>query len=156
MSFYPAKIQTRFDSPLNAGTVDGASAVGSSASFQCGSFVAFSLRVDPAAKAISDVSFRSNGCGYMIAAADFLADIVNGRPLSELHGLNNDDLNSKVAAEFGLFPCDRRQCVDVCINALRLYVDHFLNEHAARTASTTSIAGPSNLVHRFERHRVNT
>ncbi len=119
MPFYPPAVQKRFDSPQCVGIVNSANAEGRSASFQCGSFVAFSLRIDAESKTVSDASFRSNGCGYMIASADVLAELVMGRQLSELHGLNDGDLNSKIDNTLFSFPNERRQCVSVCIEALR-------------------------------------
>ena len=119
MSFYPPKIQQRFDSPKNSGVIACSNSAGRSASFQCGSFVAFSLRIDSDSKIVSDAGYQTNGCGYMIAAADFLVDVVKGLQLGELHGLNNDDLNSKIEAEFETRCDDRHQCVEVCIEALR-------------------------------------
>ena len=68
---------------------------------------------------VSAAAFRSNGCGYMIAAADYLVETVIGRKLSELNGLNQDELQSKIHAEFEAIPDDRLQCVEVCIDALR-------------------------------------
>ena len=118
MSFYPPKVQKRFDSPRKAVITDGANAFGRSASFQCGSFVSFSLQIDTETKSVTAIGFQSNGCGYMIAAADLLVETVKDRQLSKLHGLNNDDLNSKICTEFEIFPGERRQCSDACIEAL--------------------------------------
>ncbi len=119
MPFYPPAVQKRFDSPQYAGTVDSANGAGTSASFQCGSFVSFSLQIGTDSKTVYDAGFRSNGCGYMIAAADVLAERIKGRQLSDLHGLNDDDLNSEIYNVLSCFPNDRRQCVGVCIEALR-------------------------------------
>ncbi len=119
MSFYPPKVQNRFDSPRKAAITDGANAFGRSASFKCGSFVSFSFEIDTETKAVTAIGFQSNGCGYMIALADLLAETLKDRQLSELHGLINDDLNSKIDKEIGLFPSGRRQCRDACIEALR-------------------------------------
>src|SRR5204863_1509565 len=119
MSFYPPAVQKRFDSPCCAKIVNSANAEGISASFLCGSFVAFALRIDANMKIISDAGFRSNGCGYMIAAADALAEMVTGQYLSELHGLNDEELKSKVGEAFPGISNDRRQCINVCIEALR-------------------------------------
>ena len=119
MSFYPPKVQERFASPQNAGLDGDSNAFSRSASFQCGSLVEFSLKIDLDSKTVGAAGFKSNGCGYMIAAADFLAKTVIDRQLGELHGLNRDELQSKIYAEFEAIPDDRRQCVDVCIDALR-------------------------------------
>ncbi len=119
MSFYPIKVQAKLDSPQNAGSVPVQNATGRSASFQCGSFVAFSLRIESESKIVLDAVFRSNGCGYMTAAADLLADTVKGLHLGELHGLDSQRLSSEIDSAFGIFPGDRRQCSDVCVEALR-------------------------------------
>ncbi len=119
MSLYPPAIQIRLDSLRHAKNEISSNAEGRSASFQCGSFVAFSMRIDASLKTISDISFRSNGCGYMIAAADVLVSLVKGRQLSRLHGVNDDELKSKIDNQLSSFPSDRRQCANVCIEALR-------------------------------------
>ena len=67
---------------------------------------------------VGAASFRTNGCGYMIAAAAVLADTVDGRELSALHGLEGDALFQTIEAELGPLPAGRRQCAEVCIDAL--------------------------------------
>ena len=119
MPFYPLKVQARFESRQNTGVVTQANAGGRSASFQCGSFVRFDLRIDPATKTVDAAGFRTSGCGYMIAAADALTEIVRGRQLGDLHGLNRDELSVRIDADLGNLPVDRHQCVDVTIEALR-------------------------------------
>ena len=83
------------------------------------------MRVDMGAKTVSDVRFRSNGCGYMIATSDLLADLVKGLQLGELHGLDNEDLSLKIDTALDVVSSKRRQCVDVCIEALRLVFADF-------------------------------
>lgn len=63
--------------------------------------------------------FQTNGCGFMIAAADALADAIAGKQLAELHGLDRDELRAKLCEELDAFPADRRHCEEACIEALR-------------------------------------
>ena len=56
----------------------------------------------------------------MIATADFLVETIKGSKLSDLHGLNKEELSQKINREFGILPKERSQCVDVCIEALRV------------------------------------
>ena len=119
MSFYPYKVQRRFDAPRNVTLDGGANAESISASFDCGSFVAFTLRIDTGSKIVTAAAFRTNGCGYMVAAADVLADAVAGCHLAELHGLDENELQAKVAAKLDTFPDDRTHCIETCIEALR-------------------------------------
>ena len=106
-------------SPKNGGALDDSNATGRSASFQCGSAVGFSLRIDPDAKTIGSVKFQTNGCGYMTAAADLLADSIKGSKLADLHGLDHGELLQNINREFGELPSGRSQCIDVCVEALR-------------------------------------
>ena len=119
MSFYPPKINERSALPKHGSAFNDANANGKAASFQCGSYVSFSLKVGTATKTIEFAGFKTNGCGYMIAASDFLAETIKGSKLGELHGLDKGELGQKIDGEFGTLPDDRRQCVDVCIEALR-------------------------------------
>jgi NifU-like protein len=119
VSIYPRNVQERIDSLRNVGSADDETAYAKDASLVCGSFVAFSIGIDADTKAIIDARFQTNGCGYMIAAADYLTETVKGKQLGDLHGLNENDLRDLVSASLGEFDAGRRQCVDCCIRALR-------------------------------------
>lgn len=116
MAVYPKKIEMRAFGPQHIGVGDELTVLGRSASFVCGCFVAFSLRADHDEMA---ASFVSNGCGYMVAVADMLAESVSGKNLSELHGLDRVELTSRVEGELGLLPSERQHCAEVCFEALR-------------------------------------
>lgn len=119
MSIYPPKVWQLCERPRNAGKIQDENAAGTDANFVCGSFLAFSLRIDPAAKSVADVAFQTNGCGYMIAAADCLADSIRNRPLIELHGLNEAELYQTIGQAVDAIDENRQKCVDCCIRALR-------------------------------------
>lgn len=119
MSIYPAEIQKRLSSPKNSETFGEADACGRSASFLCGCSVGFAVRLGNDDKTLESISFSSNGCGYMIAAADVLAETLTGKQLSELHSLDQEELAVTIENDLLPFPADRKQCVNVCIEALR-------------------------------------
>lgn len=119
MPIYPPNVQDRAASPGNPGIVGGENASGTDASFICGSFVRFSIEIDPETKIVADARFQTNGCGYMIAAADGLAEIIKGKHLGDLHGLQSEELRNRIYEMLGEFDESRRQCGDCCIGALR-------------------------------------
>jgi NifU-like protein len=124
-TFYPAKVNERFCSQRHSRRIVDGNALGVEASFVCGSFVRFSLRIDTSLKAIAEAAFQTNGCGFMIAAADVLADAVTGRRLTELHGLNDAELQGQIENELDSFPQDRRHCGEACVAALHAaFADH--------------------------------
>jgi len=119
VQFYPPEISERFSSPKNVGISERANAVGMSGSFICGSFVRLSLRIENEAKEIQAAAFQTNGCGFMIAAAEVLTESLKGRKLTELHGLEPDELQRRIFEELTEFPADRRQCSDLVLEGLK-------------------------------------
>ena len=147
MSFYPAKVQKRFDSPRNTSRSEAANANGRSASFLCGSFVSFTLSIDAESKIVASAAFRSNGCGFMVAAADVLAELVTGKHLADLHGLDKTELRQRITDELDAFRIDRSHCVETCIEALRAsfadYRTHQLEEFQGEKALICTCFGVS-------------
>ncbi len=135
MSFYPSKINARFQNPQRAGKAAETNAVGTGASFVCGSFVRFYLEIDGQTKEIRDAKYQTNGCGFAIAAAEVLTEKIVGRKLTELHGLNHAELFGVIASEFTE---NRRHCAEICFDALHsafgdfraLQIEEFTGEKA--------------------------
>ncbi len=117
MNFYPPNINRKFQHPRSVGKAKDTNAVGTGATFVCGSFVRFYLEIEVQTKEIKDAKFKSNGCGFMIAAADVLAEKVVGKKLVEFHGL--EDLKSEIKAALEKFPASRTHCLELCLEALQ-------------------------------------
>jgi NifU-like protein len=92
---------------------------GASASLVCGAYATLSVRVEPKSGSIDTASFRTNGCGFMIAAADVLCDWLANKSLAELHGLNDHELLGVVSGELGEFSSHRSHCATTVFEALR-------------------------------------
>ncbi len=112
---YPPKISEILTRPRTVETA-GRDAEGSEVNFSCGSFVRFYLQIDRSRMVVTDASFASNGCGFMLAAAQVLCESVSGRKLSELRGLDGSELTEST---FGEIVPDRSECVSASIQAFR-------------------------------------
>lgn len=119
MSFYPPKISRRFHTPKNAGKAAETNVVGTGASFVCGSFVRFFLHIDVNAKIITEAKFKSNGCGFTVAAAEVLTGKIGGKCLTELHGLDKVEIIAEIEKDIEKFPAGRRHCLEICVDALQ-------------------------------------
>jgi len=117
--FYSEKISDRFHAPKNVGGATGANAVGTNATFVCGAALRLSLRIEKNTKEITEAKFKTNGCGYLIASADVLAERIVGKKLNELHGLDKSVLQKQIEDEFGKFSENRKHCLNLCIETLR-------------------------------------
>lgn len=118
MNYYPPKISKHFHAPKSSGKAGNANAIGTGASFVCGAFVRFSLRIEIETKEILEAKFKTNGCGFLIAAADVLAEKINGKKLTELHGLDESELQKEIESELEKFPEGRKHCAEICLDAL--------------------------------------
>ncbi|MBX3288751.1 MAG: iron-sulfur cluster assembly scaffold protein [Acidobacteria bacterium] len=119
MSLYPRQIDERFKHPRNAGRIDDPSCGGRGAALECGCAVGISLRIDAEGK-IEAGGFWSNGCGYMIAAADSVVSLMLGKRPADLGFLRTENAAKAAAAEIGCeFPADRRHCIDAGLAAAK-------------------------------------
>lgn len=116
--FYSEKISAQFNAPKHAGKPAETNSVGTAVSFVCGAFVRFYLVIDGRAKEIRKAKYKTDGCGFTVAAAEVLAETLRGRKLIELHGLHHSELQNQIEAALGKFPQSRRHCAEICFDAL--------------------------------------
>jgi NifU-like protein len=113
MPFYPDRINEHFLNPLNVGEVADAEAVGEASSFQCGSRLRLSLKIDDGLK-IVDAKFKATGCGYLVASASALTETLKELSVGRAAQLPR----SAIMDWFEEFPAERLQCVRLCQEAL--------------------------------------
>lgn len=121
MSFYPSKIAKYLSNLKNVGKVSNANAVGTNATFVCGCVLRFTLQIEE--QKIVEAKFQTNGCGFMMASADFLTESIEGKTLTELGGL--DSLTQKVQIELDEFPENRQHCLKLSIETLQTAFNGF-------------------------------
>ncbi len=126
MSFYPKKINDRFQNPRFARKIHGANGVGTNATFVCGAVLRLHLKIDPRTKEILDAGFQTSGCGFLVASADVLAERIVGRKLTEFHGLEKGSLESELKLELGNTDPNRSHCSQLPIETLQ---DAFADFH---------------------------
>ena len=144
---YPEKISERLRASRNRKPPGNGSAVGVAAALKCGTNIKFYLLIDDATRKISQIAFRSNGCGYLLAAADAITEHLEGKDITELHGLNPDDLLSKIKIALGSWPQDREHCIatgaDAIRNAFAEYRRSRIEEFAGESALICTCFGVS-------------
>lgn len=58
----------------------------------CGDVMKLQIRVDPATNTISDVKFKTFGCGSAIASSSYLTELVQGMTLEEAGRVRNTEI----------------------------------------------------------------
>lgn len=118
MTYYPSLVHNAGSDPRHVGIAAHENCVGTAATFVCGCIVRFSINIDAEQKRIMSVRFKTNGCGYMIAAAETVSAEVEELFLADLHGLNSNDLYQVLVNRLGESPEDRVHCRTTCFDAL--------------------------------------
>lgn len=125
MNFYPPKISAKIEGARNVEKPNDANAVGTGASFECGAFVKFFLQIETDTKRIVEARFKTSGCGFTIAAAAVLCELIEGEKLNELHGLEKGVLAGEIENRLEKFPAYRAHCLQICLNALQSALRNF-------------------------------
>ena len=103
---YHDKVIDHYERPRNTGSFNkgdvdvGTGLVGAPA---CGDVMKLQIRVDPETQTISDVRFKTFGCGSAIASSSYLTELVKGMTLDEAGKVKNTD----IAKELCLPPVKR-------------------------------------------------
>lgn len=117
MPVYPQKIAQILSALQHCGASKDLADIGRAVDLKCGCVVEFHANILDTSMGL--VCFRSNGCGFMIAAAEILAQNFSGSELKELGGgqIEIQPLLSEleIGEEFG----ERVLCVETAINAFR-------------------------------------
>lgn len=112
MRYSPALID-HFLNPRNAGMMRDADGVGEDEDTGCGDLARFFLKT--ADGAVTAVRFQTYGCGPTIAAASAASELVAGRRVEEVLGLEAGEIEHAVDG----LPDDRKHAADVVAGALR-------------------------------------
>ncbi|HEY0319764.1 MAG TPA: iron-sulfur cluster assembly scaffold protein [Pyrinomonadaceae bacterium] len=124
MSYYPDRINEHFLEPQNVGDILDADASAETGSFTCGAVLRLSLKIDKETQRIADAKFRAAGCGYLIASASVMTEIIKGLRCAE--AANASRLLQETLIEyFGKPSLDKEHCALLCSEALREAVAHY-------------------------------
>jgi NifU-like protein len=77
------------------------------------------LGLDVASNTVERVNYRTNGCGFMAAAAEVISAELSGKDIRKLHSLDEKWLTGVVGESLGLFEEGRDHCRSACIEAIR-------------------------------------
>lgn len=95
MPVYPKHIADAIREAKSCRRLGDANAVGAEAKFDCGCLVRVEMVIGTASE-VCEIGYSSNGCGYMVAAAESLASKLRGVCLSNLHGEIKEPSNGRL------------------------------------------------------------
>jgi len=84
---YSAKVMDHFSNPRNVGEISDADGVGEVGNPTCGDIMKMYLKIDNGI--ITDVKFKTFGCGAAIATSSIATEMIKGKPVEEALKLSN-------------------------------------------------------------------
>ena len=84
---YSEKVMDHFRNPRNVGEIENADAIGEVGNDKCGDIMRMYLKIDNGI--ITDVKFKTFGCGSAIATSSMATELIKGKPLNDALKLTN-------------------------------------------------------------------
>lgn len=111
---YSEKVLDHFTHPRNVGEIEDANGVGEVGNAKCGDIMKIYIKVDDN-DVITDVKFKTFGCGAAIATSSMATEMVKGKTLEEALKLTN----KAVAEALDGLPPVKMHCSVLAEEALR-------------------------------------
>ena len=118
---YTDLVMDHFTNPRNVGEIEDADGVGQIGNPVCGDVMRISIAVDDTDH-ISDVKFKTFGCGAAVATSSMVTEMVMGRSLTEAADISN----KAVAEALGGLPPNKMHCSNLAADALHLAIQDYL------------------------------
>jgi len=128
MAVYSEKVMEHFMDPRNVGEIPDADGVGTVGNPVCGDVMAFYIKVDNGH--LSDVKFKTFGCGAAIAVSSMVSEMAQGMSLEEAKQLNRN----MVANELDGLPPNKMHCSNLGAEALHKAIEDYEAKQAESSA----------------------
>lgn len=84
---YSEKVMDHFANPRNVGELENADGIGEVGNAKCGDIMKMYIKVD--GNVISDVKFKTFGCGVAVATSSIATEMIKGKSIEEALKLTN-------------------------------------------------------------------
>jgi len=122
MPVYSDKVMEHFMNPRNVGEIEDADGIGEVGNPVCGDMMTFYIKVDD--NHLSDVKFKTFGCGAAIAVSSIVSDMAMGKTLEEARKITP----ALVAKELEGLPKNKYHCSNLGAQALNKAIDDYLKK----------------------------
>ena len=120
---YSEKVMDHFNHPRNVGEIENASGVGTVGNAKCGDIMRMYIQVDNGI--ITDVKFKTFGCGAAIATSSMATEMVKGKTIKEALALTN----KAVAEALDGLPPVKMHCSMLAEEAIHAAIEDYMKNH---------------------------
>jgi nitrogen fixation NifU-like protein len=129
MPVYNEKVMEHFMNPRNVGEIENADGIGEVGNPVCGDMMSFYIKVDN--NRISDVKYKTFGCGAAIAVSSMVSEMAKGKTLEEAKKITP----ALVAKELEGLPKNKYHCSNLGAQALNKAIDNYLKKQGKTAKS---------------------
>ncbi|MGB7531759.1 MAG: Fe-S cluster assembly scaffold protein NifU [Halobacteriota archaeon] len=121
---YSKKVMEHFMNPRNVGTIENPDGYGKVGNPVCGDLMEMFIRVKD--DIITDIKFRTFGCGSAIATSSMVTELAKGMHVDEAMKITRQD----VADELEGLPPRKMHCSNLAANALNEAIKEYRRKKA--------------------------
>ncbi len=125
---YSEQVMDHFTNPRNVGEIENADGEGTVGNAKCGDIMRMYIKVDGGV--ITDVKFKTFGCGAAIATSSMATEMVMGKTLEEALTLTN----KAVAEALGGLPEVKMHCSLLAEEAIKAAIEDYMQKHPSQSA----------------------
>jgi nitrogen fixation NifU-like protein len=123
---YSDKVMEHFANPHNVGEIPDADGIGKVGNPQCGDVMWLYIKVKD--NTITDIKFKTFGCGAAIATSSMITELARGKTLEEAKKISRQD----VADSLDGLPPTKMHCSNLASDALREAIKDYEAKQAAK------------------------
>ncbi len=123
---YSEKVLDHFKNPRNVGEIPDADGVGTVGNPVCGDLMSVYIKVKDGR--ISDVKFKTFGCGAAIATSSMITELAKGKTINEALKITRKD----VADSLGGLPPIKMHCSNLAADALHAAINDYYKKGEMR------------------------
>ena len=125
---YSEKVIDHFSNPRNVGELENPSGTGTVGNAKCGDIMKMDIQVENGV--ITDVKFKTFGCGAAIATSSMATEMVKGKRVAEALQLTN----KAVAEALDGLPPVKMHCSMLAEQAIHAAVEDYIKKHPEEAA----------------------
>lgn len=129
MPIYSDTVMDHFTNPRNVGEIEDADGIGEEGNPVCGDMMTFYIKVDN--NHLSDVKFKTFGCGAAIAVSSIVSEMAMGKTIEEARKITP----ALVAKELEGLPKNKFHCSNLGAQALNKAIDDYLKKQGNEVKS---------------------
>src|SRR5665647_2268671 len=149
---YSEKVMLHFMNPHNMGEIENPSGVGEVGNPVCGDLMQIQIKVEDGI--LTDVKFKTFGCGAAIATSSMVTDLATGKTIEEALKITRND----VAESLEGLPPVKMHCSNLAADALHVAIEDYLRKEGRgewlNEKKTTSAKKKSTAKKRAKRQQV--